>query len=246
MTDRNDIAPTASGWRRLSYTTRCGWVDWGHALPGGALELKRQIDSERGTSPLLANADVRFEGRPAYVLDYGQTMGPAGLRISTTRHWVVEKGLPRTQREAVALGIFLAASHQFEQLQATPPFSWVTDSGYSAEDLVSNVIGFYSAFRNIPQVQMREICGESSVEESYRMWDTYLSNGLGAVKNRSTQPLLFGNNDAQGFPIQLTTIQPLPEGHHWVRPERRFIDGRMISIRRGINVSRNGRVQFYQ
>lgn len=246
MTDRNDITPTASGWRRLSYTTRCGWVDWGHARPDGALELKQQIDSERGKIPLLADADIRLEGRPAYVLDYGQTMGRAGLRISATRHWVVEKGLSRAQRESVALGIFLAASHQFEQFQASPLFSWLTDSGYSGEDLVSNLVGFYSAFRDIPQSQMREICGETSVEESYRIWDTYLPNGLGAMKNRTTKPLLFGDKDAQDFPIQLTTIQPFPEGDHWVRPKGRFIDVRMISARRVTNVLRNGEIQLYQ
>lgn len=96
MSARNDIKPNHRGWRRLSYTCRCGWVDWGHALPGSALQLKRQIDRERADWPLLAKMDVSLEGAPAYILVYGQAMGASFLQVSAQRHWIIKKGLSRT------------------------------------------------------------------------------------------------------------------------------------------------------
>ena len=64
MTDRSDIEPNGRGWRRLSYTRRCGWVDWGHALPGNPLSLKRQLEAERATWPGLSRLVVRANGQP--------------------------------------------------------------------------------------------------------------------------------------------------------------------------------------
>lgn len=248
MTDRSDIAPNGRGWRRLSYTCRCGWVDWGHALPGNALQLKRQIENERTQLDLLNRMDVTLEGAPAYMLSYGQAMGAGPIRVSIVRHWVVKKGLSRQQRESVALAIFLNASFQFERLQGAFPFSIVSGaSSFSLEDLMSNLIGFYSAFRALPQARMRQICGELSVAESYRIWDKHLPNGLSGLRNRTTRPILFPSRKcaagSTAFPPMLNGIRPVQGGTLWVRLKNRFVDGRLVNAGSAITVDRQGVVR---
>ncbi|MCV0393808.1 MAG: hypothetical protein K5872_12115 [Rhizobiaceae bacterium] len=246
MSDRGDIAPNGRGWRRLSYTCRCGWVDWGHALPGGPLGLKRQLDSERGDWPGLSRVDITYNGRPAYIVVYGQAMGNRLITVSLQRHWVVLKGLSDKQKEQVGLGIFLAASHQFESLQSSFPFS-LRGSGYSMEDLVSNLIGFYSAFRDVSQDDMRRMCGEVSVEESYRIWDRYLPNGLGAIRNKTTRPVLFPSDQcpagATGFPDELEQLSAASAGVWYVVPTRRYIDGMLINAGIPLEIDSSGNVR---
>jgi hypothetical protein len=35
VTKRVDAIPKEAGWRRVSYTTRCGWIDWAMPRPEG-------------------------------------------------------------------------------------------------------------------------------------------------------------------------------------------------------------------
>lgn len=74
VTERVDIEPIG-GVRRLSYTRRCGWVDWGHARPTAALGLKEQILSEQGADSALRGVGLALENSPAYVLTFGERMG---------------------------------------------------------------------------------------------------------------------------------------------------------------------------
>lgn len=251
MTERADIEP-AGGLRRLSYTRRCGWVDWGHARPTAALGLKQQIMSEQGADAALRGVSLTLENSPAYVLTFGERMGKVWrgrfYGVSTDHLWVVARGLSRAVREQAALGIFLAASYEFEQLQSSAPFSWRTNSGFSAEDLTSDLIGFYIAFRGFSMARMRAICGEVSVKESYRIWDTYTPHGIGQLKNHHAKPILFPTKEGVSspadvsFPHELMTIRPAPEGSCWVKPERGQLDPRLVAMHAKMNVSRTGRV----
>lgn len=247
MSGRDDLFPSAkTGWRRLSYTRRCGFVDWGHALPDGAVSLKRQLDQQASGNRRLDGLSVTLEGAPAFVVEYGQSMGSGSVRVSTVAHWIIRKGMTADQRKAAALGIFMSASHRFEGLQASFPFFLVTNSGYSAEDLLSNVIGFYRAYNNVPEAQMRALCGEVSVEESARIWDEHLPNGIGAVKNRTTNPMLFPTSEGVSsssdteFPLVLNNLRATPAGNQWVAIRDRFIDNMLISRNLPIDVSRSG------
>lgn len=176
-------------------------------------------------------------------------MGASFLQVSAQRHWIIKKGLSRTDRMSAALGIFISASLGFEKLQGTFPFSIVSGaSSFSPEDLVSNLIGFFSAFKSIPQSQMRRICGEVSVKESYRLWDKHLSRGFSGLRNRTFRPILFpslkcnGGTNSSSFPAVLTSVRPMSSGVNWVRLKRRFVDGRLVNARRAIDVSSKGAV----
>ncbi|GAK71726.1 hypothetical protein RRU01S_19_01310 [Agrobacterium rubi TR3 = NBRC 13261] len=248
MTERKDILANGRGWRRLSYTRRCGWIDWGHARPESARALKGQMDQEEANSTSLKRLDIRLEGKPAFVVVYGQEMGGMGIKVSTVAHWVVRKGLSPQQKESAALGIFMAASRTFEHMQASFPFSLATNSGFSGEDLVSNLIGFYGAYRNIGEARLRDICGDTGEKESLRIWDEYLPKGIGAVKNRSFRPILFPTTEGvsspsdTSFPLMFSTIRPSPSGRDWVAIKNRFIDNTIINRRAPIDVSARGEV----
>jgi hypothetical protein len=257
VTVRRDIDPNQNGWRRLSYTCRCGWVDWGHASPGSATELKLQVDTEQSNWPGLGQMSVRLDGSPAYIINYGQGMGIKPVMVTAYRHWVVKKGLTAAQRRSVSLGIFLSASFEFETLQGSFPYSIVSGaSSFSVEDLISNLIGFYGVYNSIYgppgqrlyDARMRQLCGEVTVKESYRIWDTHLPGGLSTLRHRGLQPLKFPcpecdeKNTDTSFPVRLSGIQPAPEGALWVRVKNRFIDGRLANARQAIDVSSRGEV----
>lgn len=248
MASREDI-----GARRIGYTRRCGWVDWGHAEPGGARKLLDQIRSEHGRDAALQEMDVSLEGKPAYLLTYGQGMGKRLFgsmhRISTDHPWVVRTGLTARERESVALAIFLTASQEFERLQGQFLWLWITrGSSFSVEDLVSNLIGFYAACRGYSVERLRQICGEVSLKESYRIWDRHTPNGISQVKNHSARPVLYPTIEGVrspanlSFPMEFTTITPAPHGVSWIRPERGEISRRLVDRRAKINVLRDGRV----
>lgn len=74
----------------------------------------------------------------------------------------------------------------FENWQTMPFFSWYTDSGFSAEDLVSDLLGFYKAVRPQNYWPWLKIV---SKEAALRRWDYY--GALGSFKNRGFNPLLF-------------------------------------------------------
>ncbi len=86
MSRRDDLYPSAkTGWRRLSYTRRCGFVDWGHALPDGPASLKRQLDQQVSGNRKLDGLTVTLEGAPAFVVEYGQSMGSGALVFPRSR-----------------------------------------------------------------------------------------------------------------------------------------------------------------
>jgi hypothetical protein len=116
------------------------------------------------------------------------------------------------------LAIFLDVSIAFESLQANWFFRHVTNSGYSAEDLVSNLIGFYRAVH--PMVNYIEMCEPVSKEQAIATWDTY--GAVGSRKNYDTNPVIFPNPMNQcGFPHTgtlppaLSTMRPAVMGKNF-------------------------------
>jgi hypothetical protein len=134
------------------------------------------------------------------------------LKDGVHRVFIVKKGLSTSDKESVALGIFLDVSYEFEDWQSGWLHSQVTDSGFSEEDLVSDVIGFYLALR--PNLDWEALCLPVSKEASFKIWDT---NGpVGSHKNRTLKPNLYPcdecKNKKSSFPSEFTEIRRASPG----------------------------------
>jgi LysM domain len=192
----------------LVYTCRCGWIDLGHARPDNAARLWHRINTETG------------EGRVGglwYRVDFEESMAKWGLRDSAKGSFAVRRGLSRQEKESVALGILLNVSDRFEKLQGGFPYRLVTDSGYSAEDLVSNLVGFYRAVRpGFPYIKECRPVSKAAAE------DVWKRNGaVGALKNPFAGPFLFPCTECPGgphgpisamLPNFLSLVEPVPPG----------------------------------
>lgn len=184
MTKRSDIIDnsdryiTRNSRYGLIYTENLGWIDLGHANPAGAERLWQQMIMPGG-----GDSDW-------FDVHYHQSMSKKITGLQTTTgiysHYQVRRGLSDRMLKGVALSIFMYTSHQFESLQDFWPYVLITDSGYSAEDLVSNLFGFCQAVDYADYTPFLDIC---SKEKAYRIWDHY--GPVGHFKNKSVLPLLF-------------------------------------------------------
>ena len=183
MSNRSDIP------KRLIYTCKCGWVDKGHANPKsfrpyqGAESLWQQLKSEKGQASKKSN--VR-----GFKVIYRQEMATIFVvRISkgVTKEYFVKKGLSEDKKRAIGLHIFMNVSEAFESLQGEIPYRWRTDSSFSAEDLISNLIGFYNVV--FPSIDHLQMCQAVSKQDSLDIWDEFGS--VGRNKNFFWGPYLY-------------------------------------------------------
>jgi hypothetical protein len=235
MSTRNDIkdgsiAETAT--YGLVYTRKCGWIDLGHACPiGGAQKFWHKMLLESTRQPEISCIGISWSPKRTklnksrlrdeyFLIDYSQTMclQKHGMKVckSWGQSYLVKKGLPLHKLKSAALTIFLKTSFDFEAGQSGFPYNLRTDSGFSAEDLVSDLISFYRAVE--PGQKYIEMCEPVSKTEALAIWDKYGS--VGSHKNNSFRPLLFPDSaDASEstptygeLPRFLNTIKPLQEG----------------------------------
>lgn len=207
MSTRADI-----GNDRLIYTCNCGWVDKGHADPRpasrpniGAVALWNQLIQESGRRS-------RQISPPGFQVIYRQDMFKYKISVGDTGTYFVSFGLTTAQKESVALTIFMQISMKFEEIQGSFPWSMQTaDSSFSEEDLVSDLIGFYTAVR--PGTDYMSLCKPVSKEASYRVWDQ--SGSVGSHKNREFKPRFHPCDeckDTPAFPKELQQIVPASKG----------------------------------
>jgi len=118
------------------------------------------------------------------------------------------------------LAIFMDVSVAFEGLQRNWFFKHVTDSGFSVEDLVSNLVGFYRAL--YPGIDFIRICEPVSKAESLEIWDEH--GAVGENKNEEFKPILYHNPKfacgiprISELPPQLNTIRPAVAGESFMR-----------------------------
>lgn len=55
--------------------------------------------------------------------------------------WRIKRGRSYNERRSIALAMMMSLALKFEGLQASFPINLVTDSGFSGEDLVSDLLG---------------------------------------------------------------------------------------------------------
>ncbi|WP_240634895.1 hypothetical protein [Brenneria salicis] len=117
------------------------------------------------------------------------------MKYGTSRvtRWKIKRGLSLHDKWSVALTVMMYSSHLFESHQDSFPFNWYTDSGYSGEDLVSNLLGFYQAINQknyLPQLN------PVSKNDALKRWDYY--GPIGRYKNKMFKSLL--SPDPEKYP----------------------------------------------
>jgi hypothetical protein len=102
--------------------------------------------------------------------------------------FVVQHGLTVEQKKSVALAIFVEISLRFERLQLFAESLGIGKSGFSQEDLVSNLIGFYIAISEVSMPVALRACQPVSAKTAYEIWDR--EGAVGDHKNYSFTPQL--------------------------------------------------------
>jgi len=214
MSKRSEIIDGAQapyGNRGIVYTEVLGWVDLGHAQGTDIRELLRLI------------AQGESSGKEFYDVRYSQGMtGLRGLlRSGKVMTWRIRRGRPHWEQKSIALAMMMTMARKFEAFQGAFPNNLVTDSGFSGEDLVSDLLGFYRvvSIQN-PFPQRRPV----SKEEALKRWDYY--GKIGNWKNETFQPLLFP--DPEKFPHSRPRKGVLPPFMRTVVPYNDFLSGNVI------------------
>jgi hypothetical protein len=135
-------------------------------------------------------------------------------------YWV-QFGLTKSQKESVALAIFQDVSIKFEQFQYdnNEIVFWKTNSGFSEEDLPSDLILFYRVLKGYSQANIKKMCSLLTTAQSLAVWDETVHN----IENRSFIPVFHPESatvkrccpSGGTWPKQLTTIVPANIGGTW-------------------------------
>lgn len=195
MSDRTDIlvnvvtGSTPTDKKGLIYTCNCGWIDLGHMsspqeprIEIGATNLWRQIKEEIG--------EQRDDGFIIkYAQDHGGGDGSAkkgmGKYFGSHQSYWIKSGLTLSEKKSVALTIFKEVSIKFEGVQNDIMFLG-TNSGFSQEDLVSDLIGLYIAIGDISREQVLSLCYTINGKMALKSWDKH--GAVGENKNKTFLP----------------------------------------------------------
>ncbi|CAM3605586.1 hypothetical protein RABR111495_02985 [Rahnella bruchi] len=191
MSKRSDITSSILGTSRgkgLVYTKVLGWIDMGHARGDDGNKLKKILFEEKGRKYFRELNDWYFP------VDYYQEMYLPVHEKSLTNLWagihaplMVRSCLSSELKKRIALTIIMKAAWRFEALQDTSLINWRTDSGFSCEDLVSDLVGFYRIFGN--GIDPLILSQPTDIAYSLSIWDHY--GPVGSHKNKTFRPLLF-------------------------------------------------------
>lgn len=117
--------------------------------------------------------------------------------------------------------MMMTMARKFEAFQGAFPNNLVTDSGFSGEDLVSDLLGFYRVVSvQNPFTMLRPV----SKADALRRWDHY--GKIGNWKNETFRPLLFP--DPATSPHSHPRKGILPPFMRTVVPYSDFLSGNVI------------------
>ncbi len=165
----------------------------------------------------------RFDnGSGGYVVHYRQDHAEITGRPGAGGHYVVRKNLNEGQKKSVALSIYMDVTHRFENFQRLWGLGdFVTDSGYSQDDLVSNLLGFYIAIGDVSKTEAIRLAHPVSRETAEAIWNR--DGPVGQNKNFDFEPDI-RNTAIPDHGAQMTLNecigqpQSLPEQFRRVRP----------------------------
>ncbi|MEZ2696797.1 hypothetical protein ACBQ19_17875 [Hafnia alvei] len=227
MSKRSDIIDGRQSHLKygLIYTEVLGWIDLGHAQGTDIRTLLRSIDSGE------------YSDKERYDVTYSQSMIDPTRTMSMGKFitWRIKRGRSYFERRSIALAMMMSLARKFEGLQASFPINFVTDSGFSGEDLVSDLLGFY---RVVTMANPFELLRPVSKAEALKRWDYY--GKIGSWKNDSFLPLLFPDPEKfpnarprKGFlPNFMTTFKPWSDFHSGIVGIA-SADGSYIDIAKG-------------
>lgn len=204
MSKRSDIiegALAAQARGGLVYTDVLGWVDLGHARGDDIRLLMNKIDAGESMN------------EEYYDVTYAQSMVSPNqiIRVGKFIKWRIRKGRPYYERKSIALAMMMTMARKFELFQGTFPNNIVTDSSFSGEDLVSDLLGFYRAVSiQNPFGMLRPV----SKSEALKRWDYY--GKIGAWKNETFRPLIFP--DPEKVPNARPRLGQLPNFMQTIQP----------------------------
>lgn len=197
----------------LVYTCNLGWLDLGHMNPTssrphtGASSLWKEINAGGpdvrqclGTHRQICTQPSNTHRFPAVTFADGKTTGfkliylqdmqkrKFSMTVSSgiKREYIIRHDLSISERKSVALAIFMEVSLEFEAYQEFFP-KFITDSGFSQEDLVSNLIGFHIAVGTVTKSQVLAMAKPVSKTTALSIWDR--NGSVGSNKNRGFKPL---------------------------------------------------------
>lgn len=227
MSNRYDIVDGNRAFyvdKGLVYTEVLGWVDLGHARGTDIKKILAQMDAGESS------------GQEHYVVTYSQSMSDPYqiVRMGKFIRWRIKRGRPHHERQSIALAMMMTLARKFEAFQGTFPVNLVTDSGFSGEDLVSDLLGFYRAVSlQNPFPMLRPV----SKEEALKRWDYY--GPIGMHKNDSFRPLLFP--DPERFPHSYPHRGVLPSFMNTIQPYNNFQSGNIAIVSAEGNFIQSGR-----
>ncbi|AVJ19257.1 hypothetical protein HF675_03440 [Serratia sp. JUb9] len=210
MSKRSEIidgykASTAN--RGLIYTEVLGWIDLGHARGDDVKKLMGKL------------REGEASGKKYYDVKYIQSMLARGvLRTGKYIEWRIKRGRTYYEQQSITLAMMMTCARKFEAFQSAFPNNLVTDSGFSGEDLVSDLLGFYRVMSiHNPFHILRPL----NKDEALRRWDHY--GPIGSFKNESFTPLLFP--DPARFPHAKPYWSELPPFMKTIMPYGDFSSG---------------------
>ncbi|NIF20719.1 hypothetical protein [Candidatus Pantoea multigeneris] len=214
MSKRTDIIDGALAQSEdsgLVYTEVLGWVDLGHARGEDIKKLLRKMDE--GEASIEEYYEVTYS--------QGMTAPYNLLRAGKMETWLIKKGRPLWERKSIALAMMMKLARKFEAFQNSFPYYHATDSGFSGEDLPSDLLGFYRAVTTPnPFSLLRPV----SKAEALKRWDYY--GKIGDWKNDSFCPLLFP--DPEKFRNARPRKGVLPSFMNTIVPYNDFLSGNVI------------------
>lgn len=201
----------------LVYTEELGWIDLGHAQGNDARKLKRQLEREWQAKFYQELNGWYFPVR------YSQEMGinkrlfdsNVAFRTGVFTEVMVRTCLSPSLKARVALTLMYGTAKRFEAWQNSLLFNWYTDSGFSIEDLVSDLVGFYRVFGKGPDPLW--LARPISYEQAIQIWDAH--KPIGNYKNTQFTPYTFpthppfkyGEPIKKELPYWMSYIKPLKD-----------------------------------
>lgn len=214
MSNRREIQDGSQFDRLTSgivYTDVLGWIDMGHARGDDIALLKNQFLA--GESSRKEYYEVIYR-QDMHISRFGNKFG-----VGKFSKWEIKRGRSGDDINRIMLAMMMNTATQFERSQSLRAFSWFSDSGFSGEDLVSDLFGLYRFM--IPGKYSHQV-NAVSYDAAIRRWDYY--GPIGSYKNYGFRPMIFPDPDEPCIKYQPYKVE-LPSFMTWMRPWEDFSSG---------------------